>query len=66
MNFKGMKLVAEPWGDGSSSIGFVNINCPDLEVVVAKDVEEEIAQELCRRWNECVDSTREGSEIGKS
>ena len=46
-----MTLEAAPWGDGSSPFGFVNIICPELDLVIAQDVEGAIAHEIARRWN---------------
>lgn len=44
-------LEAKPWGDGSSPEGCVNIVCEEWQLIVAKNVEKAIAEEICRLWN---------------
>ena len=51
-------LEAKPWGDGSSPDGRVNLVCEEWQIVIAKDVSRDIADEICRLWNEVHAPTR--------
>ncbi len=48
---KSIKLKTARWSDGTSPDGLVNIVCEEMELVVAKEVSTEIAEEICRLWN---------------
>lgn len=45
------KLETKPWGNGSSPPGFTNIVAPEWDLVIASTVEEKIAEEIVKRWN---------------
>ena len=47
-----LRLQTVPCDDGKSSVGLVNIVDNETKMVIAQNVEENIAKEICKRWNE--------------